>query len=639
METNTSGTDLPDDYYTYFGPAGTGTAVTTSSTPDGSATAIEFTVANVGFAGLARLISGITAGNNYTFSADAAVTSAAGSANIYVSWRDGSNNEISNDFSGSVNAGDGYMNLSITAMAPVNAVGVQIAINFVDATITADNFCIIDEGALVETVAGCDGSLITNGTLNANKNSWFTYPDNNLSVYGATSGAGGTGGVVLGPTTGNYGFGQNGMPITAGETYLARVEAKVDGGSSSELLLKFQDAGGASVGASYSIPVTSAQFQLYEIPGTAPANAATAEVLIVGNDGATITIDNVCLLGGYTFLAEPACDPAENLTTDYGFENATEWFDDAEWTCRANNCSGSNIRNVADAASGTTAVRIEGQSLADPPSNGYNAFSIPFDAVAGGTYNLTVALKRLGNNGFSQAHIYWNVGGDEIVIGSAEIPLNGGWADYSAAAVAPAGATSGELVFEMGDAGFFLVDNVCLIEDLAAPVTLAAFMGEAGAKSNRIYWATATEENTAMFYLERSATGTNDWQEVTTINAAGNSETMREYTAEDENPFNSSYYRLRSVDFDGSEQLSEVLLLERKAGADLRAFPNPFGAELSFNTELQVATDFRLVDILGRTVKAGRIAAGAQQTSLSTATLPKGRYVLRVGDRSVALVK
>lgn len=109
------------------------------------------------------------------------------------------------------------------------------------------------------------------------------------------------------------------------------------------------------------------------------------------------------------------------------------------------------------------------------------------------------------------------------------------------------------------------------------PVELSAFLGTALKKSNHITWTTDTEENTALFILERSKNGRNRFQEIARVEAIGFSDISQTYFFEDKAPISIGYYRLRILDFDGSVESSPIIVVER-AQTELKIveiFPNP----------------------------------------------------------------
>ena len=93
------------------------------------------------------------------------------------------------------------------------------------------------------------------------------------------------------------------------------------------------------------------------------------------------------------------------------------------------------------------------------------------------------------------------------------------------------------------------------------PVELAAFDARASADADRITWTAAEEDGVAFYDVERS-TNAMDFERVATVDALGTTEGPREYSTRLSAPASAAatrYYRLRSVDFDGGEQVSRVV--------------------------------------------------------------------------------
>ena len=85
----------------------------------------------------------------------------------------------------------------------------------------------------------------------------------------------------------------------------------------------------------------------------------------------------------------------------------------------------------------------------------------------------------------------------------------------------------------------------------ALPVELYKFDGINSGENNYLFWVTASEQNTSHFNLQKSRDGEN-WNTITTINAAGNSINQIDYDVTDykvEPIIN--YYRLQQYDNDG----------------------------------------------------------------------------------------
>ena len=163
----------------------------------------------------------------------------------------------------------------------------------------------------------------------------------------------------------------------------------------------------------------------------------------------------------------------------------------------------------------------------------------------------------------------------------------------------------------------------------ALPVELTSFSGSEKGASNELTWTTANEVNVSHFELERQddrgAWTVTAHQPSKAANGAG-----ANYTLVDRQPAPTSYYRLRSVDFDGSEQLSEVIVISRQARGDARlvAMPNPVGREGElYLSGFAPQAEVQVFDAQGRVVAS--LAAGdiQQQGGLLPLTdLPAGVY-------------
>ena len=126
------------------------------------------------------------------------------------------------------------------------------------------------------------------------------------------------------------------------------------------------------------------------------------------------------------------------------------------------------------------------------------------------------------------------------------------------------------------------------------PVELTSFEAKWNNNATDLRWATASEKNSSYFVVERSASGTGEYQAVGRVNAAGSSSSARSYQLRDAEAgalgVNTLYYRLRQVDVDGSESFSPVAaVVVGKPGstARLEVYPNPAG------TAQEARLDFR----------------------------------------------
>ena len=172
------------------------------------------------------------------------------------------------------------------------------------------------------------------------------------------------------------------------------------------------------------------------------------------------------------------------------------------------------------------------------------------------------------------------------------------------------------------------------------PVQLKYF---AAKKTNNgqvnINWATATEQNTKNFIIERSADGIN-FTEINRVVAAGNSNTEVKYNTLDVNPImGKNFYRMRQTDIDGASMYSNIVLINMsitKASVDI--FPNPVHGVVNINlNNLPVNNNSIVVyDITGKAlINFNGITGNTVKLNLST--IKAGTYYIKVstGDGNI----
>jgi hypothetical protein len=247
---------------------------------------------------------------------------------------------------------------------------------------------------------------------------------------------------------------------------------------------------------------------------------------------------------------------------------------------------------------------------------------------AGGTYTADANA-----NGFTQ------IGGGAITLFSQlrllKRATSGSWTTSDGTPVAPTALTS---VTRTGCTSFsqFALGGTFT----ALPLELTYFSGKALASSNLLTWETALEKDVQWHIVERAADGVN-FTEVGRTPGQLASSAPKKYELEDQRPIGKAYYRLRSVDLDGKESLSSVIVLERK-GARFQidnVFPSPTQGDLTvqFNTVEENTVHVMVHDFSGRLVLQQQIdaAKGFNQTSLQLGSLPAGMYnVTIVGTQS-----
>lgn len=164
------------------------------------------------------------------------------------------------------------------------------------------------------------------------------------------------------------------------------------------------------------------------------------------------------------------------------------------------------------------------------------------------------------------------------------------------------------------------------------PVTWLSFTGRKQGDVVVLDWATATEQNTKDFEVEHS-TNTQSWAILGTVDAAGNSNSPRNYTFTHNNPFKDNiynYYRIKQRDLDGQFSYSRIVsLVYGEPGADVMVYPNP--ATTSLMVYLSSDEEVRITNLVGASVWKSNLPAGRHQ--ISVAHFARGVYLLQVGNQ------
>jgi hypothetical protein len=170
------------------------------------------------------------------------------------------------------------------------------------------------------------------------------------------------------------------------------------------------------------------------------------------------------------------------------------------------------------------------------------------------------------------------------------------------------------------------------------PIELLFFSGHEETTANILEWATATEKNSAWQIIERSANGVEEWTEIGRVAGAGTSTTPVSYKISDENPLPLGYYRIKAIDFDGSEQFSEVISISRTSTelSILNVFPVPVEKEASIlvNMPASGAVKVSLFNSLGQLVhqSSANLSKGVQEVKIEMGNMPAGLYAVTIED-------
>lgn len=172
------------------------------------------------------------------------------------------------------------------------------------------------------------------------------------------------------------------------------------------------------------------------------------------------------------------------------------------------------------------------------------------------------------------------------------------------------------------------------IPEAGLPVTLISFSAKAVESNALLEWQTTSEDNASHFEVERSLDA-RSFQKIGRVDAAGTSNALQRYSFTDRafgNQPQTVYYRLRSVDLDGTFSLTRTISLQpRGAGRYAGVYPNPARkAEVVTVSSGIPAGEVSLWDMLGREVpvRKSSLSDGTVQVNLNG--VASGMYLLKL---------
>jgi hypothetical protein len=164
------------------------------------------------------------------------------------------------------------------------------------------------------------------------------------------------------------------------------------------------------------------------------------------------------------------------------------------------------------------------------------------------------------------------------------------------------------------------------------PVTLTSFQATQEGSVVNVTWATSIEEHVKHFEILRSTNGV-DYIVIGTVKPG-----QTNYLFIDKQPVQGhNYYRLRSVDADGSSDYSTIVLVNLKNGADVISslYPNPATGNVTLKLQGKVEGNVlvQVLDQQGRLITTKQFGvqhSEAFKAPLDLGRLSTGSYVLRI---------
>jgi len=157
------------------------------------------------------------------------------------------------------------------------------------------------------------------------------------------------------------------------------------------------------------------------------------------------------------------------------------------------------------------------------------------------------------------------------------------------------------------------------------PVELVHFAAVPDGGRIALTWATATDQDNERFVVLRSRDAI-DFEEVMSMPGAGTSQQMLHYAAYDEHPHpGTTYYRLKQVDHDGTEDYSPMVAVTiKEAGA--MVYPNPTDGVVTIRTGNLEMAEVSILNSELQVVRTARLVDGDPMLNLSGH--PDGMYIL-----------
>lgn len=170
------------------------------------------------------------------------------------------------------------------------------------------------------------------------------------------------------------------------------------------------------------------------------------------------------------------------------------------------------------------------------------------------------------------------------------------------------------------------------------PVTLINFGAAYTNNVVNLKWTTTSEKNSSHFIIERSFDGV-EFSDAAMIFAAGNSDISINYTYNDKIPAGNTgiiYYRLKMVDADGKNKLSELKIVRIGQSSNevkILAYPNPVvnDVRVTVPQSWQGKTlSYQVTNANGQVIKSYTVQYASQTESIAMSQVPAGIYVVRV---------
>jgi Secretion system C-terminal sorting domain len=175
------------------------------------------------------------------------------------------------------------------------------------------------------------------------------------------------------------------------------------------------------------------------------------------------------------------------------------------------------------------------------------------------------------------------------------------------------------------------IDNFIVTFNSVLPIELTSFNAIANNATTKLTWQTASEKNNSHFAIERSQNG-ETFSSLGEVKGSGNSVTAHDYSFTDATPYKGiNYYRLRQVDFDGTESVSKTVSVnfDGKGRNKMKVYPTLVQDNLTVEVEGDAKSEITIRDLTGRVILTKNTEGPSAQV-LNLGGFSNGLYLLSV---------
>jgi len=176
-----------------------------------------------------------------------------------------------------------------------------------------------------------------------------------------------------------------------------------------------------------------------------------------------------------------------------------------------------------------------------------------------------------------------------------------------------------------------------LVVGSALPLELLSFTGQYRSDYVYLKWNTKSEINTEFFEVERRHEDELEFKSIgrQLANGGDSKYTLNDYDVVLGGLY---YYRLRSIDTDGSDELSEVIsvMIDRVKEDGISIYPNPAVSDVNIQIDLSADKEVRidLYNATGQLIRGniidGSMNAGTINKVIDISDIPAGVYNVKI---------